>query len=176
MKRCLYNCSQNCWIDWNSAVLCFKRLFHIGVWTFSWFVRPLYMGNLVPAYTIYHVFPCWQNNKKDGRKKARHRTDFETDQWTETGDIFWLYSGLYCYLYQGFQRLSIICNVFLVRSVCLENKIWQVPESVSGKQTNKYACKIYECEFNLLYSNMGKRPLVWVKSFARDIFDELIQI
>ena len=24
------NCSQNCWIDWNSAVLCFKRLFHIG--------------------------------------------------------------------------------------------------------------------------------------------------
>ena len=29
------NCSQNCWIDWNSAVLCFKRLFHIGVWTFA---------------------------------------------------------------------------------------------------------------------------------------------
>ena len=25
------NCSQNCCIDWNSAVLCFKRLFHIGV-------------------------------------------------------------------------------------------------------------------------------------------------
>ena len=32
------NCSQNCWIIWNSAVLCFKWLFHIGVWTF---VHPL---------------------------------------------------------------------------------------------------------------------------------------
>ena len=31
----------------------------------------LYMGNLVPAYTMYHVFPCWQ------KKEARHRTDFE---------------------------------------------------------------------------------------------------
>ena len=30
-----------CWIDWNSAVLCIKRLFHVGVWTFAWFVRPL---------------------------------------------------------------------------------------------------------------------------------------
>ena len=56
------NCSQNCWIDWNSAVLWFKRLRHIGVWTFAWIVRPLlatillYMGNLFPAYTMYHVF------------------------------------------------------------------------------------------------------------------------
>ena len=25
------NCSQNCWIDLNSAALCFKRLFHIGM-------------------------------------------------------------------------------------------------------------------------------------------------
>ena len=30
----LRNNAQNCWIDRNSAVLCFKRLFHIGVWTF----------------------------------------------------------------------------------------------------------------------------------------------
>ena len=35
------NCSQNCWINWNSAALCFKGLFHIGVWTFARFVRPL---------------------------------------------------------------------------------------------------------------------------------------
>ena len=34
-------CSYNCWIDRNSAVLCFKRPFHIiGVWTFARFVRP----------------------------------------------------------------------------------------------------------------------------------------
>ena len=37
MKRC----SQNCWINWNSTMLCFKRLFHIGVSTFARFVRPL---------------------------------------------------------------------------------------------------------------------------------------
>ena len=30
------NCSQNCLIDWNSALL-----FHIGIWTFALFVRPL---------------------------------------------------------------------------------------------------------------------------------------
>ena len=35
------NCSQNCWIDWNSAELCFKRLVHIGVRTFARFVWPL---------------------------------------------------------------------------------------------------------------------------------------
>ena len=53
------NCSQNFWIDWISAVpvLCFKRLFHIGVWTFcpiceaSHSHHTLYMGNMVPAYT-----------------------------------------------------------------------------------------------------------------------------
>ena len=55
------NCSQNCWIDWNSAVLCFKRIFHIGVWRFAWFVRPLLAtilciwGNLVPAYNVSRI-------------------------------------------------------------------------------------------------------------------------
>ena len=34
-------CSQNCWIDWNSAMLCFKQLFHTGVWMFARIVRPL---------------------------------------------------------------------------------------------------------------------------------------
>ena len=38
----------------------------------------LYMGNLVPAYTMYHVFPCWPP-KKDWQKKMRQRTDFEAD-------------------------------------------------------------------------------------------------
>ena len=55
------NWSQNCWIDWNSVVLCFKRLFHIGVWTFAWFVRPLlatilYNGKFGPrAYSVSHI-------------------------------------------------------------------------------------------------------------------------
>ena len=61
------NCSQNCWIDWNSAVPCFKQLFHIGVKTFTRFVRCLLatilclynMGNLVPVYTVHvsHIPP-----------------------------------------------------------------------------------------------------------------------
>ena len=69
----LSSCSQHCCIDWNSAVLCFKRLLHIGVWTFARFVRPLVlatirgiMGILSP---VYHVFPCWQK-QKDGRQKG----------------------------------------------------------------------------------------------------------
>ena len=53
------NCSQNCWIDWNSAVQCFKGLFHIWVLTFARFVRPLLstMLNLVPVYTCITYFP-----------------------------------------------------------------------------------------------------------------------
>ena len=31
----------------------------------------LYIGNLVPAaYTMYHVFPCWQKEKKMAEKKG----------------------------------------------------------------------------------------------------------
>ena len=30
-RETMSNCSQNCWIDWNSAVLCFKRPFHIEI-------------------------------------------------------------------------------------------------------------------------------------------------
>ena len=64
------NCSQNCWIDWNSAVLCFKRLFHIGLWMFAQFVRPLLatifciMGNLVPAYTCITYFPVGKKTQR----------------------------------------------------------------------------------------------------------------
>ena len=50
----------------------------------------LYMGNLVPAYTMYHVFPCWQK-KKMAKKKVCHRTDFEADRRPETRDFFWTY-------------------------------------------------------------------------------------
>ena len=83
------NWSQNCWIHWNSAVLCFKWLFYIGVWTFAWFVRPLWCVweiwsgsyNCVYMY-MYHVFH-WL------AKKMRHRTDFLASPWSETGDIFW---------------------------------------------------------------------------------------
>ena len=39
----------------------------------------LYMGHLVPAYTMYHVFPCWKKRKM-ANIKAHHRTDFEADR------------------------------------------------------------------------------------------------
>ena len=70
------NSSNNCWIDWNSAVLCFKRLFHIGVWTFARFVRPLL------ATTLY-VWEIWSG--------SNNCSDFEADLWPETGDFgfFW---------------------------------------------------------------------------------------
>ena len=44
------NCNHNCWIDWNSAVL-----FHIGVWTFARFVRPL-------LATILCVWEIWSGS------------------------------------------------------------------------------------------------------------------
>ena len=49
------NCNKNCWIDWNSDTLCFKWLFHIGVWTFAWFVRPL-------LATILCVWEIWSGS------------------------------------------------------------------------------------------------------------------
>ena len=52
-------CSQNCWIDWNSAVLCmyFFKCWHMGVWTFARFVRPL-LATILFAYhgKSGHVF------------------------------------------------------------------------------------------------------------------------
>ena len=83
----IFNCSQNCWIDRNSAVLCFKRLFHIGVINVcpiceaSFSHHTLYNYEKFGPYVyMNHVFPRWP--KKDYQKttKARHRTDFEAHQ------------------------------------------------------------------------------------------------
>ena len=46
------NCSQNCWINFDC---CFKRLFHIGVWTFARFVKPLLV-------TIICVWEIWSGS------------------------------------------------------------------------------------------------------------------
>ena len=93
------NCSQNCWIDGISAVLCFKRLFHTGVLTFGRFVRPLLptilcvreiasSGSNNRVYT-YHIFWWFAKKRKiTPPKKVRHRTNFEADLWPETGDFF----------------------------------------------------------------------------------------
>ena len=53
------NCSQNCWIDWNSAALCFKRLFHIGVWTFARFVRR-------PHLRLHFTKDCFFQSARSG--------------------------------------------------------------------------------------------------------------
>ena len=93
------NCSQNCWIDWNSAVLCFKRFFSHRVWTFAWFVRPLLattlcLGNLVPVMmctcTCITSFIARQKKIKN---QTHHHTDFEADLWPETRYFFFLGGG-----------------------------------------------------------------------------------
>ena len=71
---------QNCWINWDSAVLCFKRLFHIGVWTFAWFVRPLLatilciweIWSLCTQYITY--FPVGKKKKRIAEKRRRKKT------------------------------------------------------------------------------------------------------
>ena len=57
------NCNQNCWIDWDSDVLCFKRLFQIGVWAFAGFVWPLLATILCVWVYMYYVFQ-WLPKKK----------------------------------------------------------------------------------------------------------------
>ena len=87
------NSSQNWWIDCISAVPCFKRLFpHRGmnvclICEASLSQHTLYMGNLVPMYTMFYVFPCWPKKKPDVRTppppqtaSPHHRTDIEADR------------------------------------------------------------------------------------------------
>ena len=52
----------------------------------------LYTGNLVPVYTMYHIFPCWPPKKRNG-------TDFEADQGPETGGVLGYFLALYVYFY-----------------------------------------------------------------------------
>ena len=54
---CLIYCGQNGWIYWYSAMLCFKQLFHIGVWTFAQFVRLL----LATILCVWEILPCSSN-------------------------------------------------------------------------------------------------------------------
>ena len=80
---------------WNSAVLCFKWLFHIGVWMFARLVWPL-LATILCTCEIWsprlHVSRtcislCQKKKKKKKKKKACHHTDFEADLWPETGDF-----------------------------------------------------------------------------------------
>ena len=79
------NCSQNCWIDWNSAALCFKQLFfYIGVWTFArlpilcvWDIWCVSNNRAV----IYHVFidyqqppPPKKNNNNNNKQTNKQNT------------------------------------------------------------------------------------------------------
>ena len=76
---------------WNDVQLQPKlpdRLFHIGVWMFASLSATLLLyfvyGKFGPR--IYTYFPA---KKKEKKRKARHRTDFEANRWPETGDFFW---------------------------------------------------------------------------------------
>ena len=83
----MFNCSQNCWIDRNSAMLCFKWLFYIGVWTFARFVRAL----LATVYGKFGVpvsrISLLEEKKrlpKAKKTKTHHCIGFEIYRWPET--------------------------------------------------------------------------------------------
>ena len=91
------NCSQNCWINWNSAVLCFKQLVHIGVWTFARFVRPLLatilcVWKLGPrVYNVSHISMLAKQKRWPKKKKKKcHRTNFEADRWPNLLSETWI--------------------------------------------------------------------------------------
>ena len=66
VKRCPIP-AKICWIDWNSAVLSFKRLF---------------------SYTVSRI--SLLASKKDGRRKSASPHRFWSDRWPETDDFFGL--------------------------------------------------------------------------------------
>ena len=87
------NCSQNCLITCNSAALCFKQLFHKGVWIFAQFVWPLLAtkhcvseiwsgsNNCIYMLTLYHL------KKKTDFFKGVHHTDFEANNNNNNKDL-----------------------------------------------------------------------------------------
>ena len=90
MKRCPIAKKLLDRLEFCRAVL---RLYHIGVWTFTRFVRPLlapYFENGKFGPRICNVSRISMLAKKDGLKKARHLTDFEANRWPETGYVFGL--------------------------------------------------------------------------------------
>ena len=94
--------------------------FHVRVWTFaSLSHHTLYMGNLVPAYTMYHVLPCWQKKrwpKKKGKKreKSTSRHQFWSRPTTRNRRLFLffaLWTSANCnfsYLWLQMSQCSII--------------------------------------------------------------------
>ena len=74
--------------------LCFKCIFHIGVWTFAWFVWP-HLATILCEWEIWSgsnnriMFTCitLKTNKK--YKKQHHCTDFEADLYDQKPETFW---------------------------------------------------------------------------------------
>ena len=75
------NCSQNCWIDWNSAVLCFKQVFpHRGMNVCPICAAPL-LATILCVWEIGSVqitssacvtyFTGWNKTKKIGPAKNK---------------------------------------------------------------------------------------------------------
>ena len=83
----MYDCSHNCWIDWNPAVLYFKRFSPQRgmnvclICESSLSHHALKMGNLIPAYTCITYFPV----TKTPKSASPHRK-FEADLWRMTHD------------------------------------------------------------------------------------------
>ena len=112
----MFNCSQYCWIDWNSAVLCFKWLYNIGVWTFARFVRPL-LATILCTWEIWspHIqcimyFPVGQKKKMAEKKSAsphRFLSWLMTRNWI-LFFLFWPNEVLFCCFDSGRNAIVIV--------------------------------------------------------------------
>ena len=88
------NCSQNCWIDWNSAVHWALNVFFtsrgMNVWPIceaAYLVPEIWSPHMQYVSRISLLVP-----PPPPPKKACHHTDFEADRWPETG--YFLGGGL----------------------------------------------------------------------------------
>ena len=74
------NCSQNCWIDWNSAVMCFQWLFHIHV-CMGMNICLICEALVLATIHVLCVWEIWsgfnnreyKTNKQQNLKKMHHR-------------------------------------------------------------------------------------------------------
>ena len=153
------NCSQNCWTDWNSAVLCFNNFFTYEVWTFAQFARPLLATILckcgdqishihVQCVTYFHV-----GKKKIAEKKAHQRTDFEADQWPETGDFFFVF---FCFMYDWFillclQVINLVCHAGVYTIVTLVLTLFR-EDTLGGRQVSINRIWVWNIYLFIIYA------------------------
>ena len=102
------NCSQNCWIDWNSVVLCFKRLVHIGVWLIVRFVQPLLAfvyGKFGPR--IYMLAKHFFFKDYQKKKPVTRITQTQVSPLPSQFNVFHWKNNLYCCVVVTFMNIHV---------------------------------------------------------------------